>query len=77
MGGVPLAQQPDRSDARRGQEFAEQAQRGRSGVLREFWSFLRRERKWWLTPIVLLLLGASALVLLGGTSVAPLIYAVF
>ena len=72
-----MAQQADRGDARQAQEFAEQARRGRSGLVREFWGFLRRERKWWLTPIVVLLLGASALVLLGGTSVAPLIYAVF
>ena len=29
---------------------------GKLSILREFWSFLRVRKKWWLAPIVVLLL---------------------
>ena len=32
-------------------------------MLREFWLFLKAEKKWWLTPIVLVLLLVMALML--------------
>ena len=31
----------------------------------DFWRFLREEKKWWLTPLVIVLLIALALVLVG------------
>ena len=47
-------------------------------VVREFWMFLRENKKWWLFPIILLLLGFSALlVLAGGSALAPFIYTIF
>jgi hypothetical protein len=59
-------------------EFERQAAEGRSGgPLGEFWYFLRRSGKWWMTPIILALLTIGALLVLSGTSIAPLIYAVF
>jgi len=45
--------------------------------LGEFAYFLRRSRKWWMTPIVILLLLVGALLVMAGTSVGPLIYALF
>ena len=47
-------------------------------ILREFWSFLRTRKKWWLTPIVffLLILGLF-LVLAKGTALAPFVYSLF
>jgi hypothetical protein len=47
-------------------------------ILREFWSFLRVRKKWWLLPIVafLLLLGA-VLVVAKGSALAPFIYTLF
>lgn len=44
-------------------------------VIIEFWHLLRHNKKWWLSPILLLLLGA--LIVLGGTDAAPLIYTLF
>lgn len=45
---------------------------------KQFWEFLRVRKKWWLGPIVavLLLLGAL-LVLTQGSAVAPFIYTLF
>ena len=47
------------------------------GLLAEFWLFIREEKKWWLTPIVLVLLLAGAAIFLSGTGAAPFIYTLF
>jgi len=47
------------------------------GMLRELWDFLRENKSWWLTPIVVVLLLISVLVILGATGAAPLIYTLF
>lgn len=45
---------------------------------REFWSYLRARRKFWLLPLVLvLLLFGGLLVLAKGSAVAPFIYTIF
>jgi hypothetical protein len=47
-------------------------------TLREFWEFLRTRKKWWLTPIVVLLvLLGTLIVLTEGSALAPFIYALF
>jgi drug/metabolite transporter superfamily protein YnfA len=47
-------------------------------VLREFWQFLKQERKYWLAPIVLvLLLFGLLLVFAQSSAVAPFIYTLF
>ena len=50
----------------------------RLSILREFWSFLKVRKKWWLMPIVffLLLLGL-VLVTAKGSALAPFIYSLF
>ena len=51
---------------------------GKMGVLKEFWDFLKVRKKWWLTPIVLVLLLLGALILFTQSSaVAPFIYTLF
>ena len=63
-----------------GSEFARQASRAgasSAGPLVEFWYSLRRSGKWWMAPILLALLTAGALLVLSGTAIAPLIYAIF
>lgn len=59
------------------QEFARQAQQGQAGFFAEFWDFLLHNKKWWITPIVLVLLLVGILVMLGGTAAAPFIYTLF
>jgi len=47
-------------------------------LLKDFWGFLKERKKWWLLPIVLVLLGIGTLIFLsGGSAVTPFIYAVF
>ena len=58
-------------------KFDEHARNSRQGILHEFAYFLRHNRKWWLTPIILVLILVSALVILGGTAAAPFIYTLF
>lgn len=46
--------------------------------LGEIWDFLKVRKKWWLTPvIVVLLLLSLVLVLTQGSALAPFIYAIF
>ncbi len=61
----------------RGHDFAEQANAAPPGLLMEMWEFLRHNKKWWLTPIILVLLLIGALILLAGTAAAPFIYPLF
>jgi len=50
----------------------------KSRVLRDFLDFLRRERKYWLIPLVAFLLLFGLLVVFSQTSaVAPFIYTLF
>ena len=59
-------------------DFEKAAQRhGDGSALGELWLFLRDNKKWWLAPIVLSILGLGLLVLLGGTAAAPFIYTLF
>ena len=47
-------------------------------ILSEFWDFLKVRKKWWLGPIVfILLLLGSLIVLTQGSAVAPFIYTLF
>jgi hypothetical protein len=51
---------------------------GKLSILGEFWGFLRIRKKWWLAPIVLLLLMLGLiLVLTEGSALAPFIYSLF
>ena len=44
----------------------------------EFWQFLRVRKKYWLLPIVLMLLALGTLMILTeGSALAPFIYALF
>jgi hypothetical protein len=47
------------------------------GFLRELWGFLAQNKKWWLLPILILLLLFGLLILLSGTGLAPFIYTLF
>lgn len=58
-------------------DFADQAGQPAPGLLREFTDFLRHNKKWWLLPILLVLLLLGALIALGGTAAAPFIYTLF
>lgn len=51
---------------------------GHASLLREFWDFLKVRKKFWLLPIVMVLLLLGLLVVLTAKSaLAPFIYTVF
>lgn len=50
----------------------------RTGITRELWDFMKARRKWWLLPIiVVMLLVGVLLVFAQGSVLAPFIYTVF
>jgi len=53
------------------------AQQGGGGFLSELWGFLIENRKWWLLPILALLLVLGLLTCLAGTGAAPFIHTLF
>lgn len=72
-----MTQGSDRNEADRGSELERAVQERQVGLLGEYWQFLRAEKKWWLAPILLVLLVSGGLIILGGTAVGPFIYALF
>ncbi len=51
---------------------------GKLSILKEFWDFLKVRKKWWLTPIILVLLLLGFLIVVTQSSaVAPFIYTLF
>jgi hypothetical protein len=43
----------------------------------EFWAFLAQNKKWWLLPIVIVMLLLGVLFVLSSTAAAPFIYTLF
>ena len=57
--------------------FEQAQQEKQAGIIKEFFLFLRYNKKYWMIPIVITLLVLAVLILLGGTAVAPFIYTLF
>ncbi|MBW1883753.1 MAG: hypothetical protein JRG94_25690 [Deltaproteobacteria bacterium] len=70
-----MAEQETTSDTEN--DFAAQSTGDRVGLVTEFVDFLKDNKKWWLAPIIISILGLGLLVLLGGTAAAPFIYTLF
>jgi len=50
----------------------------RRGILGELWAFMRVRKKWWLLPIIIVLLLVGALLVFAqGSALAPFIYTIF
>ncbi len=47
------------------------------GIVGEFWFFLRTNKKWWLLPVLAILLLFGVLMLISGSAVAPFLYTLF
>ncbi len=58
-------------------DFEREAAGQRVGLISEFWSFLKHNKKWWLLPIIIVMFLLGLLVVLGGTAGAPFIYTLF
>jgi hypothetical protein len=48
------------------------------GILKEFWGFLMERKKWWLLPIIIMLVLLGLLIILTeGSALAPFVYTLF
>lgn len=48
------------------------------GILKEFWGFLMERKKWWLLPIIIMLVILGLLIIFTESSaLAPFIYTLF
>ncbi|MDE0769173.1 MAG: DUF5989 family protein [Opitutaceae bacterium] len=47
------------------------------GLLREFWGFAKENKKYWLLPLLLILLLLGSLIIFAGSSAAPFVYTLF
>ncbi|WP_172798597.1 MULTISPECIES: DUF5989 family protein [unclassified Helicobacter] len=48
------------------------------GILKELWQFLRVRKKFWLFPIIIIMLFLGALIVLAkGSAIAPFVYTIF
>lgn len=47
-------------------------------IIKELWQFLKVRKKWWLAPILIMLVLLGGLIILTqGSALAPFIYAIF
>ena len=47
-------------------------------LMGELWAFMKVRKKWWLLPIIMIMLLLSALIIFAqGSALAPFIYAIF
>ena len=73
-----MSNEPIETDEREEQaaEFQRQADQAPPGIVAEFVDFLVHNKKWWLAPIIIVLLLLGVLVVLGSSGVLPFIYPV-
>ncbi len=57
--------------------FEEAGKARETSLIGEFVQMLRQNKKYWMIPLLVVLLGFGLLIALGGTSAAPFIYQLF
>ena len=72
-----MSQQHDGTQSGTSTAFEQQAQKRSSGVIAEMFHFIRNSKKFWLVPLIIVLLLVGVIVILGSTALAPFIYTIF
>ena len=67
---------PKKSKLRKN-DFEKAGQEKPESLLREFLQFVIENKKWWMIPILVMLLGLGLLSMLSSTGAAPFIYSIF
>ncbi len=67
--------EPSRSDS--SAQFSERSEMPRPSLASEFIAFLKHNKKWWLLPILAVLIFFGILIYAGGGAAAPFIYTIF
>ena len=48
------------------------------GLMKELWAFMKVRKKWWLLPVIVILVAVGALLIFAqGSALAPFIYTLF
>jgi len=58
-------------------DFTAESRRKRTSLVGEVWLWLRHNKKWWLLPILIMLLLLGLVVLAGSVGLGPFIYPIF
>ena len=58
-------------------QFEKAGQSNQKSFVAEILLMLKENKKFWMIPIIVILIGFGILLLLGGTAVAPFIYTLF
>ena len=61
-------------DTKPNDDFERLAEEKDPGIIAEFIDFLKHNKRWWLTPIILVLLLVGVLVIASSSAVAPFLY---
>jgi hypothetical protein len=49
-----------------------------AGLVSEMWAFMKARKKWWLLPIIVIMVAVGALLVFAqGSALAPFIYTIF
>jgi hypothetical protein len=72
-----MSNEDNETRAESGSEFEREAQEKAPGLVRELADYLAHNKKWWLAPIIVVLLLVGLLLILGSTGAAPFIYTLF
>lgn len=67
----------EKDSADKKDELADLVEQDSPGIVAEFVDFVLHNKRWWLTPIIIVLLLVGILVILGSSGFAPFIYTVF
>jgi hypothetical protein len=59
------------------EDFTKAVGEAHGGFLGEYWEFLRHNKKWWLLPLLAVMVLFGLLLLLSGSAAAPFIYTLF
>ena len=62
------------ADGSQEKSFEELSEESGVGIVREFVDFLKYNKKWWLTPIIFVLLLVGVLIILTTSGAAPFLY---
>jgi len=48
------------------------------GLMGEFWLYMRERKKWWLLPVIVMMVALGSLLIFAkGSALAPFIYTIF
>jgi hypothetical protein len=68
---------PENQNKDKNDEFEKASQKKQGNLLSEFMGFLKQNRKFWLLPLILVMLALAALLILSSSFAAPFIYTLF